>query len=229
MSVVKFGEICTKIGSGATPHGGKESYCEDGISLIRSQNVLDYEFSPDGLAHISDAQADKLKNVIVEPGDVLLNITGDSVARACMVKIEYLPARVNQHVCIIRVDPCKASGSFILYYLQMNKSYLLQLAAGGATRNALTKGMISNLEIKLPTLNMQKRIVSLLDDIGKKINENSRINDNLPPHQRKALIAAKRRGNVPQQDGCLHTECKARCRGGNEETAEQFSSLSAAA
>ncbi len=59
MSKVKLGEICTKIGSGATPRGGKESYCEDGISLIRSQNVLDYEFSPEGLAHISDVQAEK--------------------------------------------------------------------------------------------------------------------------------------------------------------------------
>ncbi len=75
-----------------------------GISLIRSQNVLDFAFSADGLAFINDLQAEKLKNVIVEEGDVLLNITGDSVARACMVDKKYLPARVNQHVCIVRAD-----------------------------------------------------------------------------------------------------------------------------
>ena len=32
-------EITSKIGSGATPKGGKESYQEDGITLIRSMNV----------------------------------------------------------------------------------------------------------------------------------------------------------------------------------------------
>lgn len=48
----KLSEITTKIGSGATPRGGKEAYKESGISLIRSQNVLDYTFSTEGLAFI---------------------------------------------------------------------------------------------------------------------------------------------------------------------------------
>lgn len=179
MAVVKFYDICSKIGSGATPRGGKEVYCDEGISLIRSQNVLDYSFSIEGLVHINDVQADKLRNVIVEENDVLLNITGDSVARVCVVDSSYLPARVNQHVCIIRANKKYVQGSYLLYFLQMNKQYLLQLAAGGATRNALTKDMIGNLELELPSLEQQKRVVSLLDDIQAKIKENKKINDNL--------------------------------------------------
>lgn len=179
MAVVKFYDICSKIGSGATPRGGKEVYCDEGISLIRSQNVLDYSFSIEGLVHINDVQADKLRNVIVEENDVLINITGDSVARVCVVDSSYLPARVNQHVCIIRANKKYVQGSYLLYFLQMNKQYLLQLAAGGATRNALTKDMIGNLELELPSLEQQKRVVSLLDDIQAKIKENKRINDNL--------------------------------------------------
>lgn len=182
--MVKFKDICTKIGSGATPRGGKEAYCEEGISLIRSQNVLDFAFSADGLAYINESQAEKLKNVIVEDDDVLLNITGDSVARACMVDKKYLPARVNQHVCIIRADSQKVVSSYLLYYLQLNKEYLLQLAAGGATRNALTKDMISNLELELPSLDAQKKIVSLLDDIQKRIESNNAINENLQEQAR---------------------------------------------
>lgn len=177
--MVKFKDICTKIGSGATPKGGKEAYCEEGISLIRSQNVLDFAFSAEGLAFINDLQAEKLKNVIVEEGDVLLNITGDSVARACMVDKKYLPARVNQHVCIVRADLQKAVPSYLLYFLQLNKEYLLQLAAGGATRNALTKEMINNLELELPSIKDQQKIVAVLDDIQKKIDFNNAINENL--------------------------------------------------
>ena len=177
--MVKFKDICTKIGSGATPKGGKEAYCEEGISLIRSQNVLDFAFSADGLAFINDLQAEKLKNVIVEEGDVLLNITGDSVARACMVDKKYLPARVNQHVCIVRADLQKAVPSYLLYFLQLNKEYLLQLAAGGATRNALTKEMINNLELELPSIEDQQKITAILDDIQARMDCNNAINENL--------------------------------------------------
>ena len=187
--MAEFKDICTKIGSGATPKGGKEAYCEDGISLIRSQNVLDFAFSAGGLAYINELQAEKLKNVIVEEDDVLLNITGDSVARACIVDKKYLPARVNQHVCIIRADSSKAIPSYLLYYLQLNKEYLLQLASGGATRNALTKDMINNLELELPTIEEQQKVVAVLDDIQKKIDFNNAINENLEQQARAVFQA----------------------------------------
>lgn len=179
MALMKMKEVCSKIGSGATPRGGKEAYIDSGISLIRSQNVLDFAFSYDGLAHINEQQAEKLNNVIVESGDVLLNITGDSVARVCMVENEVLPARVNQHVAIVRANGEIALGSYLLYFLQLSKPYLLQLAAGGATRNALTKGMIEDLEIEIPPIQEQKRIVSLIDDIQSKIRVNEEVNENL--------------------------------------------------
>ena len=53
-------QLCSKIGSGATPKGGKTAYQESGVSLVRSTNVFDYAFSYDDLAHISDKQADQL-------------------------------------------------------------------------------------------------------------------------------------------------------------------------
>lgn len=179
MAIVKLGDICEKIGSGATPRGGKEAYHDEGISLVRSQNVLDFSFSRDGLVYIDEEQAQKLNNVEVKPDDVLLNITGDSVARACMMDISYLPARVNQHVAIIRGKKDCVTPSFILYFLQWKKSYLLQLASAGATRNALTKGMIGELEIDLPSIDIQKKIVSILDILQERIQTNKRINDNL--------------------------------------------------
>ena len=175
----KLADICTKIGSGATPRGGKEAYCDKGISLVRSQNVLDFTFSHDGLAFINDEQAAKLNNVEVFDGDVLLNITGDSVARACMMDSAFLPARVNQHVAIVRGEKARVLNRYLLYFLQWRKGHLLQLASAGATRNALTKGMIEQLEIDLPSLDEQKKIVALLGGLDDKIELNNKINENL--------------------------------------------------
>lgn len=177
--IVKLKDVCTKIGSGATPKGGNNAYIDEGISLIRSQNILDFAFSHDGLAHINEEQATKLHGVTIEEDDVLLNITGDSVARACMVDNAVLPARVNQHVCIVRGDRTQILSTYILYFLQMKKPELLMMASSGATRNALTKGMIEELEIELPSLEKQKKLVSLIDSIQGKILINNRINRNL--------------------------------------------------
>lgn len=144
----RLGDISEKIGSGATPRGGKETYLGfGGTSLIRSQNVLDFSFSKNGLAYISEEQAHELRSVTVEDEDVLLNITGDSVARVCQVSAEILPARVNQHVAIIRGKKEVINQSFLKYYLlePSFKRHMLGLSSAGATRNALTKVLIAIL------------------------------------------------------------------------------------
>ena len=167
---VSLGEITSKIGSGATPRGGGESYKESGTSLIRSQNILDFKFSTNGLAFIDDAQAYELRSVSVEPDDVLLNITGDSVARCCVVPDNILPARVNQHVAIVRANKDKAESHFIYYMLQSIKEELLMQSEIGATRNALTKGMIEGIKLSLPPLPEQKAIASVLSSLDDKID-----------------------------------------------------------
>lgn len=187
--MTRLGDICEKIGSGATPHGGKEAYCLEGISFVRSQNIGDFSFSANGLAHINNEQAKKLSNVELKPNDILLNITGDSVARTCIIDSEYLPARVNQHVAIIRGKKDIVLSSYLLYFLQWKKKYLLQLASAGATRNALTKSTIEQLEIELPTIEQQRKIAGVLDKIQEKIKLNQKINDNLE-QQAAALFSS---------------------------------------
>ncbi len=174
--MVKLKDVTTKIGSGATPRGGKESYQTEGISLIRSQNVYDLKFEMENLAHINDRQAEELNNVTIEKGDILLNITGASVARCCTVPDNVLPARVNQHVMIIRTKPDRADSKFISYSLvsYKYKQKLLSIAQGGSTREALTKEKIEEFEIKLPPPLIQQRITSILSAYDDLIENNTR-------------------------------------------------------
>lgn len=175
----KLKELCLKIGSGATPSGGKEAYKGGDFNLIRSQNVLDFGFTWDGLAQINDQQASELRNVELKEGDVLLNITGDSVARACLIPNSVLPARVNQHVAIVRADQKTLDNHYLLYFLQQQKRKLLNMSSGGATRKALTKAMIEDFPISLPPLSTQRRISSILSSLDRKIELNNQINKQL--------------------------------------------------
>lgn len=160
----KLKEITTKIGSGSTPTGGKEAYYQSGITLVRSLNVYDFVFELENLAFINEAQAKKLNGVTIEKDDILLNITGASVGRCTIMPENLLPARVNQHVSIIRCNKEIADAKFLLYCINSAsyKDALMSIADSGATREALTKDDIEKFQVLLPTLQLQQRIASIL-------------------------------------------------------------------
>ncbi|HRG88921.1 MAG TPA: restriction endonuclease subunit S [Chitinophagales bacterium] len=164
----KLGQITTKIGSGATPRGGNESYKTEGISLVRSMNVHDRYFKERNLAFIDDKQANELKNVTLEENDVLLNITGASVARSCVMPKEYLPARVNQHVAIIRPKKEIIDSAFLNLLLtsKFYKDQLLFTGEQGATRQAITKVQLQDFTVHFPPIKEQKAIVKKLDALS---------------------------------------------------------------
>lgn len=186
--MVKLESITSKIGSGATPKGGESVYKESGITLIRSQNIYDDGFHLDGLAFIDEEQARKLDNVTVKENDILFNITGASVARCCIVESKYLPARVNQHVAIIR-----PTNKIIPQYLQKIitseavKKDLITMAKASSTREAITKIQLENFKIPLPPLETQKQIVSKIEKLEIKIDEAKKIIDDAPKQKETIL------------------------------------------
>ena len=160
-------ELTTKIGSGATPRGGQESYKSEGISLVRSMNVHDWEFRERNLAFIDEKQAKDLDGVTLQENDILLNITGASVARCCVFPKEYLPARVNQHVSIIRPKKELLDARFLNLLLtsRLYKDQLLFTGEQGATRQAITKAQIESFRISIPNFKEQQTIVRKLNTL----------------------------------------------------------------
>ena len=163
---VALGAHTSKIGSGATPSGGEAAYKKDGIALIRSMNVRDGHFSQHGLAFIDDQQAARLNGVVVAPDDVLLNITGASVARVCRAPRYVIPSRVNQHVAIIRPTNSFDQGFLeqCLLFPSM-KRRLLEIARAGATREAITKDAIKRFIVIQPPRNEQDRFAAIVQSV----------------------------------------------------------------
>lgn len=157
---IRLADHTRRIGSGLTPLGGKSSYLDAGVPLIRSQNVLMGAFTREGLAFISPKQDQRMSASRVEAGDVLLNITGASIGRVCLAPDDICPANVNQHVCVIRcgesLDP-----QYLAAFLASPtfQTFIWQSQAGG-TRQALTKEMIEAFEIPFRPLSEQRRIAA---------------------------------------------------------------------
>ncbi len=169
-------DLTTKIGSGSTPRGGKSAYIDSGIPIIRSQNIIDLSFHESGLAFISEEQARAMEGVSVHLNDVLLNITGDSTARVAIWNRRQ-QARVNQHVAIIRANPDQLDPYWLMYWLYSPevKQHLLMLASSGASRAALTKGMLEQLELPDFSVRQQQSISAPLRALDDKIAANDRL------------------------------------------------------
>lgn len=193
-SGVKLGKIASKVGSGATPRGGSESYKDFGIPLIRSQNVRFEGFTPEGLAFLNQEQADALKEVTVRSGDVLLNITGASIGRVTQAPRLMEGARVNQHVCIIR-PLLGVDAEFLARYLASpSVQEMISTEQYGVTRQALTKGQILEFDIPVPPYSEQQRIVAKLAFLLSKVNASqkrlAKIPDLLNRFHQSVLAAA---------------------------------------
>jgi type I restriction enzyme S subunit len=158
-------ELSTKIGSGATPSGGRESYVARGVPLIRSMNVHFEGFDPTGLVFLTDGQAADLANATVQPNDVLLNITGASIGRVTTAPVSMSGARVNQHVTIIRPTAELLPAFLALFLASPSVQQMISDIEVGATRQALTKGMIEQFAIPVPPLAEQQRTIAKVNEL----------------------------------------------------------------
>ena len=166
----RLASVTSKIGSGSTPKGGKSVYLDKGIPFFRSLNVRMRAFQWKDLAFVDSETHQIMRSTHVQPGDVLLNITGASIGRVACAPSQIETANVNQHVSITRPLPI-LNNRFLMYWLSQP---LMQEAINdqqkGATRQALTKGQIEAFEIPLPSISEQLKIVDYLDSFQAKVD-----------------------------------------------------------
>ena len=161
----RIGEICSKTGSGSTPRGGREVYKTFGIPFLRSQNVYDDGLRLSDVAYIDFATHQRMNGTRVLPGDLLLNITGGSIGRCCLMPADFEEANVSQHVAIIRVA-LRGIESF-LHRLVLSPYFQAFVSdeQTGAGRGGLPKNRMDQIAVALPPLREQHRIVAKVDEL----------------------------------------------------------------
>ena len=160
-----IGGICSKTGSGSTPRGGKNAYIKSGIVFLRSQNVHNEGLRLTDVAYIDKATHEQMSGTTVRASDLLLNITGGSIGRCCLVPDDLGQANISQHVSIIRTaidGPQRFLHCVILApYFQ---AFIFDEQTG-AGRGGLPKYKMDRIPVALPPLAEQHRIVAMVDEL----------------------------------------------------------------
>jgi type I restriction enzyme S subunit len=157
--------LTSKIGSGKTPSGGAEVYVDQGVIFLRSQNVHNDGLHLDDVAFIKESVDVEMHGTRVQPGDVLLNITGASIGRSCAVPVGLGAANVNQHVCIVR--PLAFVESTLLAFA-ITGSHVqdeIRLNQVGGNRDGLNFDQVAGLTIPIPRdLRDQRKLTDELNE-----------------------------------------------------------------
>lgn len=161
--VTRLGFLCDKIGSGKTPNGGADVYADEGVMFLRSQNIYDQGLMLDDVVYITEEIDNDMQGTRVKPQDILLNVTGASLGRTCIVPTEFVNANVNQHVCIIRLTDLNLS-SFIAWVIKAPFiKAQIEAIQSGAAREGLNFDQIAKLALALPPPEEQQAIAAYLD------------------------------------------------------------------
>jgi len=172
-------DVALKVNSGKTPFGGEAVYLNEGVLFIRSQNINNNKLEIEKPVFISEEMNSSMKNSIVLPNDILLNITGASLGRSCVVPNDFSTGNVNQHVCIIRLNKDN-NPRFIQPILasQKGQNIFLSLQTGSG-REGLNFESIKKMQFFFPDLKEQSTIASFLSFIDERITTQSKIIEDL--------------------------------------------------
>jgi type I restriction enzyme S subunit len=182
-------KLAVHVGSGVTPMGGSAVYRTEGVVFVRSQNVHFSGLKLDDVAFIDSATHASMARSEIRPYDVLLNITGASIGRCCVVPAGLGAANVNQHVCAIRLPlPSRHDATFLSAVLasHIGQAQINQLNAG-SNREGLNYQQIRRFSIPWPDAPTRNAVVEIVDALNEAILKTEQLIAKLK-HVRQGLL-----------------------------------------
>ena len=167
--VKRIGDICKRVCSGGTPTSSNAAYYDGGIPWLNTNEVnfcniysTNRTISEEGLNH----SAAKL----IPANSVIVAMYGVTAGKSAIAKI---PLTTNQACCNLIIDEEKAHYQYVYHFLKLQSDNLNKLANGGAQQN-LNSIIIKKFKINLPSLEIQRRIASILSAYDNLIENNNR-------------------------------------------------------
>ncbi len=170
----KLSEIMDLIGGG-TPKTSKAEYWDGDIPWLSVKDFNDdFRYVYKTEKHITQLGLENSSTKLLQPGDIIISARG-TVGELATIPF---PMAFNQSCYGLRAKKEIVNEDF-LYYLIKHNVYVLKRNTHGSVFDTITRGTFEGIEVDIPALDVQARIAGVLSDLDKKIELNSRINENL--------------------------------------------------
>ena len=159
-----------------------ECFVDEGIPVLNGSNLDGITLKEDSFRYVTEEKADSLKRANARRGDVVIT------HRGTLGQIVYIPQNskhdryvISQSQFRIRCNE-KVLPEYLVYYFHtpIGQYKLLSNASQvGVPALARPSTTFQQIEVELPNLDIQKRIIGILRSLDDKIELNNKINKNL--------------------------------------------------
>lgn len=168
---MRLKDVCTVFTDGDWIESKDQS--EEGIRLVQTGNIGEgiYLEKEERAKYISEDTFERLKCTEIFPGDILVSRLPEPVGRACIVpdKSERMITAVDCTIC--RPDETIISKEYLCYFMRSNVYYTRLLGnVTGTTRKRISRKNLGNIELNIPTKDVQRAVVEQLDRLIKIID-----------------------------------------------------------
>src|SRR5690606_3823384 len=172
----KLEDLTTRVTVGFVGSMAQE-YVEDGIPMLRSQNIKPFCLDYGNLKYISPKFHAKIRKSSLKKDDVAIVRTGNP-GTACVIP-EGIPELNCSDLVIATPDKSKIDPYYLSFYFNSIARNYINSELVGAVQQHFNVGSAKKMEIKLPTIEEQHKIVSILKAIQDKIELNLQMNKTL--------------------------------------------------
>lgn len=169
-SMVRLGKYA-RIGNGSTPLKGNVSYWEGGNFPWLNSAVVNRDTVDEGSEYVTDAALRACHLPIVEPGALLVALTGQGKTRG-QVTVLRIQATINQHLAYVALDETRFDFNYLFWTLTGMYAALRMVSDGqGGTKGALTCDDLARFEVPMPPLPVQREIAKTVSSETGKIDD----------------------------------------------------------
>lgn len=170
----KLSEVMDLIGGG-TPKTSKPEYWNGNILWISVKDFNnDFRYVYKTEKSITQLGLQKSSTKLLQRGDVIIS------ARGTVGEIATIPFAMafNQSCYGLRAKKGIVTSDYLYYLIKHNIS-VLKKNTHGSVFDTITRNTFDNIEVEIPSIKIQQKISSILNDYDKKIELNNAINNNL--------------------------------------------------
>lgn len=173
--IAKLGNISRNIQTG--PFGSQlhqSDYSESGIPVVMPKDLVGGKISEESIARVDKTHVERLCRHKIETGDILYSRRGD-VGRCAYVTEKEVGWLCGTGCLRVTIDSEKADSRFVFFQLQHPDTVgWVEKHAVGATMLNLNTTILSSVPIRLPALEIQKRIADILSAYDDLIENNQK-------------------------------------------------------